>query len=55
MIGVSFKGLVRGTYQINLFEDTLEMLSLYEALDRMKRRFGFNAVGRCGSILKSKL
>lgn len=55
MIGINFNGLVRGTYQINLFEDTLEMLSLYQALDRMKNRFGFNAVGRAGSILKNKL
>jgi DNA polymerase-4 len=28
--------LVRGTYQINMFEDTEEMLSLYQAMDRMK-------------------
>jgi hypothetical protein len=25
-----------GTYQINMFEDTEEMLSLYQAMDRMK-------------------
>lgn len=55
MIGINFNGLVRGTYQINLFEDTLEMISLYQALDKMKRRFGFNAVGRAGTILKNTL
>ena len=55
MVGVSFKGLVRGTYQINMFEDTLEMLSLYEAMDKMKTRFGFNAVGRASTILKNSL
>lgn len=55
MIGINFNGLVRGTYQINLFEDTLEMISLYQALDKMKRRFGFNSVGRAGTILKNKL
>lgn len=55
MIGISFKGLVRGTYQINLFEDTLEMIALYQAMDKMKRRFGFDAVGRAGTILKNKL
>lgn len=55
LVGVSFSGLVRGTYQINMFEDTEEMLSLYEAMDRMKKRFGFNAVNRCaGAILKTK-
>lgn len=55
MIGISFKGSVRGTYQIDLFDDTLEMLSLYEALDKMKKRFGFNAVGRADSVLKNNL
>ena len=47
LIGIRFSGLVRGTYQINLFEDTLEMLALYEAMDKMKTRYGFDAVMRC--------
>jgi DNA polymerase-4 len=45
--GIRFSGLVRGTYQINMFEDTEEMLSLYQAMDRMKDRYGFDAVMRC--------
>lgn len=48
LIGIRFSGLVRGTYQINLFEDTEEMLSLYQAMDRMKTRYGFDAVMRGG-------
>ncbi|AYN06555.1 DNA polymerase IV [Flavobacterium sp. 140616W15] len=47
LIGIRFSGLVRGTYQINLFEDTEEMLSLYQAIDKMKSRYGFDAVMRC--------
>lgn len=47
LIGIRFSGLVRGTYQINLFEDTEEMLALYQAMDRMKTRYGFDAVMRC--------
>lgn len=47
LIGVRFSGLVRGTYQIDLFNDTEEMLSLYQAMDRMKSRYGFDAVMRC--------
>jgi DNA polymerase-4 len=47
LIGIRFSGLVRGTYQINLFEDTQEMLSLYVAMDKMKSRYGFDAVMRC--------
>ncbi|ESU26669.1 DNA polymerase IV [Flavobacterium limnosediminis JC2902] len=55
MIGINFNGLVRGTYQINLFEDTLEMIALYQAMDKIKKRFGFDAVGRVGTILQNRL
>jgi DNA polymerase-4 len=55
LIGVRFSGLVRGTYQINIFEDTVEMMALYQAMDKIKTRFGFDAVTRCaGTLLKSK-
>lgn len=47
LIGVRLSGLVRGTYQIDLFNDTEEMLALYQAMDRMKNRYGFDAVMRC--------
>jgi DNA polymerase-4 len=50
MIGIQLSGLVRGTYQINLFEDTIEMMSLYQAMDKMKNRYGLDAVLRCGGI-----
>lgn len=54
LVGIRFSGLVRGTYQINMFEDTEEMLSLYTAMDKMKSRYGFDAVMRCaGAVLKS--
>jgi len=55
LVGVRFGKLVRGSYQINLFEDTQEMMSLYQAMDRIKNRFGANAVMRCnGALLKPK-
>ncbi len=55
LVGIRFSGLVRGTYQINLFEDTVEMMALYQAIDKIKNRFGFDAVTRCaGTKLKSK-
>jgi DNA polymerase-4 len=47
LVGIRFEGLVRGTYQINIFEDTEEMLALYAAMDKMKSRYGFDAVMRC--------
>lgn len=56
LIGVRFSGLVRGTYQIDMFEDTQEMMSLYQAMDKIKKRFGDDAIARCAGIthLKSK-
>ncbi len=50
LIGIRFGGLVRGTYQINLFEDTIEMMALYQAMDKIKNRFGFQAVRRCAGV-----
>lgn len=49
LIGIRFTGLVRGSLQINLFEDTQEMVALYQAMDKIKNRFGYHTVGRaCG-------
>lgn len=56
LVGVRFSGLVRGEHQINMFEDTVEMIQLYQAMDRMKNRFGADSVMRCsGAVLKSKI
>ena len=44
LIGVRFSHLVPGSYQINLFEDTEEALNLYAAMDRIRERFGSQAI-----------
>lgn len=44
LIGVKFSHLVGGHYQINLFDDTEERISLYQAMDKMRERFGDRAV-----------
>jgi len=55
LVGIQLSGLVRGTYQINIFEDTVEMMALYQAMDKMKIRFGADAILRCaGAVLKTK-
>ncbi len=46
LIGVRFSGLVHGNYQINLFEDTEERISLYQALDRLNHKYGDKTVCR---------
>jgi len=51
LIGVRFSHLVSGVQQLNLFEDTPEMISLYQALDRIRRRFGSKAVRRAVALM----
>lgn len=46
LIGVRFSHLVYGTQQLNLFEDTPEMVNLYYSLDRIRKRYGKDAVFR---------
>jgi len=43
---VKFRHLVHGTPQLNLFEDTPEMVRLYQEIDRMRKRYGKSAVVR---------
>src|SRR5690606_1609344 len=50
LIGVRFTNLVRGNLQINIFEDTQEMVALYRAMDRIKNRFGYDKVGRASGF-----
>lgn len=51
LIGVRFTGLVHGCHQMDLFEDTEELISLYQTLDKIKNRFGPSSVGRASGIL----
>ena len=50
MLGIRFTNLIPGTYQINLFDDTEEMISLYQAIDSVKKRFGEKFVLRAGGV-----
>ncbi|WNH11983.1 DNA polymerase Y family protein [Thalassobellus suaedae] len=50
LVGVKISNLVSGSYQINLFDDTEEMLSLYNALDTIRNRYGDLSVQKAASI-----
>ncbi len=50
LIGVKFSSLVQGSQQLNMFEDTPEMTSLYQAMDKVRLRFGNNAVRRAAGM-----
>lgn len=52
LIGVKFTDLVHGCHQMNLFEDTEELISLYQTMDKIKNRFGVASVGRASGLLK---
>jgi len=46
LVGVKFSHLVGGMQQLNMFEDTPEMISLYTAMDHIRKRFGKKAIQR---------
>ncbi|MBK7390341.1 MAG: DNA polymerase IV [Bacteroidetes bacterium] len=46
LVGIRLSHLVQGHPQINLFEDSTEMVNLYQAIDRLKNRYGEGAVIR---------
>lgn len=46
LIGIRYSDLVGGHPQISIFDDTQEMVQLYQAIDKIKRQFGANAILR---------
>jgi DNA polymerase IV len=50
MLGIRFTNLIPGNYQIHLFEDTQEMVKLYQAIDSVKKRFGEGMVCKAGGM-----
>jgi len=52
LLGVRFSHLVPMTIQMNLFDDAVEKLELYKAVDDIKNQFGSNAVSKATSIRK---
>ncbi|WP_242094236.1 DNA polymerase IV [Aestuariivivens sediminicola] len=50
LIGVKFSSLVEGGYQIHLFEDNDKIINLYQAMDKMRERYGDRAVIRANGM-----
>jgi DNA polymerase IV len=46
LLGVKVSHLVTGEQQINMFEDSTELINLYQAIDKMKNRFGEKSITR---------
>lgn len=50
LIGIRFSHLAGGNYQINLFDDNEEVLQLYNAMDKIRNRYGDRSVLRAASM-----
>ncbi len=46
LVGIRFSHLVGGGHQINLFEDSQEIIQLYQAMDKIRNRFGDDKIHR---------
>jgi DNA polymerase IV len=55
LIGVRFSGLVSGSPQLNMFEESTEMINLYQALDRIRRKYGQKIVRRAVALKSSEV
>ncbi len=50
LVGVRFSHLVGGGYQINLFDESEKMAGLYQAMDKVRNRFGQSALKRARTM-----
>jgi len=50
LIGIRFSHLVQGSYQFNLFDDMREKILLYDAMDKLRNRYGIDAVQRASAM-----
>lgn len=50
LVGIRLSGLVHGSYQLSLLEDTPQQVALYQAVDGLKDRFGEGVIGRGSGI-----
>ena len=50
LVGVRLSGLVHGSHQISLFEDTAESINLYQAIDHIKHKHGAEKLMRATTL-----
>lgn len=50
LIGVRLSGLVYGGYQINLLEDSEALIHLYQAMDKLRHKYGKNSIQRATAL-----
>jgi DNA polymerase-4 len=50
LVGVKITDIVSGNYQINLFDDSEQMLNLYTAMDTIRNKYGESSITRAASM-----
>jgi DNA polymerase IV len=54
LIGVRFSHMVRGVQQLDMFDDTPLKVNLYLAMDKLRKRFGRDAVRRAAGVMTTE-
>ncbi len=54
LLGIRFTRLVPGNYQIRLYEDTQEMVRLYQSIDGIKKRYGEKFLMRAVGVKRGR-
>lgn len=52
LVGVRFTDLITGAHQISLFDDTQEMIRLYQQIDSIKNKYGALSLIRASGVAK---
>ncbi|PQJ81497.1 DNA polymerase IV [Polaribacter glomeratus] len=50
LVGVKVSDIVSGNYQINLFDDNVQMLNLYNAMDNIRNKYGELSIMRAAAM-----
>jgi DNA polymerase IV len=50
LVGVKFSHLVGGGHQVNMFDDNVHVLNLYQAMDELRLRFGEDKIQRAAAL-----
>lgn len=50
LVGVRFSSLAGGNYQINLFDDTIKTANLYQAMDKLRNKFGARSIIKANTL-----
>ncbi len=55
LIGVRFSNLVPGSPQLNMFEESTQMINLYQVLDRIRHKYGVKSIRRGVDLKNSEI